>query len=178
MLAHVEVGAPSAARHRTASFQFTREGRAIGIAQCFVPATPVAQSSHLRSDEHYTTNHVCALYYSLGPCSVISGNSHIQRKRRAKQRKESHMSSEVIPISHILSSDVAFKGDAYLVFEEEDVLDYSSNVPYFVFDVAVPEEKRERIQQRLREAVGEDRAAELVHLLDDRGWSTSFLYLG
>ena len=88
------------------------------------------------------------------------------------------MSSEVIPISHILSSDVAFNGDAYLVFEEEDVLDYSSNVPYFVFDVAVPEEKRERIQQRLREAVGEDRAAELVHLLEDRAWSTSFLYLG
>lgn len=88
------------------------------------------------------------------------------------------MSSEVIPISHVLSGDTAFSGEAYLVFEEEGVLDYSSNVPYFVFDVAVPVDKRTRIQERLREAVGDDGATELVRLLEDRAWSTSFLYLG
>ncbi len=88
------------------------------------------------------------------------------------------MSSEVIHISHVTSSETVFSGEAYSVFEEEGTLHFSSDAPYFVFDVAVPEEKRERIQQRLREAVGEDRAAELVHLLEDRAWSTSFLYLG
>lgn len=88
------------------------------------------------------------------------------------------MSSEVIPVSHVTSSDTAFSGEVYSAFEDEGLLHFSSNAPYFVFDVAVPEEKRERIQQRLREAVGEDRAAELVHLLEDRAWSTSFLYLG
>lgn len=88
------------------------------------------------------------------------------------------MSSEVIPISHITSSDTAFSGEAYSVFEEEGVLNFSSNAPFFVFDVAVPEEKRTLIQQRLVETVGEERATELVHLLEDRAWSTSFLYLG
>lgn len=88
------------------------------------------------------------------------------------------MSSEVIPISQVTSSDTAFSGEAYSVFEEEGVLHFSSDAPYFVFDVAVPEDKRALIQQRLVETVGEDRAAELVHLLEDRAWSTSFLYLG
>ena len=88
------------------------------------------------------------------------------------------MSSEVIPIAHILSSVGSFDGEAYLVFEEEDVLDYSSNVTYLVSDVAVPTDKRARIKQRLRHAVGEERAAKLVHFLEDRDWNTSFLYLG
>ncbi len=88
------------------------------------------------------------------------------------------MSSDVIPIARILNSDSPFNGEAYLVFEDEKVLDYSSNVPCFVFDVAVPVEKRPRVQQRLHEALGEERAAELVQFLEERAWDTSFLCLG
>lgn len=88
------------------------------------------------------------------------------------------MSSEVIPIASVSSSDVAFTGDAYLAFEEEGVLDNSSNVPYFVFEVAVPAEKRARIAARLRTDLGDQSAAEMIAFLEARDWNTSFLYLG
>lgn len=87
------------------------------------------------------------------------------------------MSSEVIPIANVLNSGVAFTGDAYLAFEDEGVL-HHTDVPYFVFEVAVPAARRERIAARLRADLGDDSASDMIAFLEARDWSTCFLYLG
>jgi|CXWL01.1.fsa_nt_gi hypothetical protein len=88
------------------------------------------------------------------------------------------MSAEVIPVANIQSAGLWYHRDVFELFEEEGLTDHLTPKPYFLFDVAVPEARREAITRRIQQDLSPQDAADLLAFLQYMEWDASFLFLG
>ena len=88
------------------------------------------------------------------------------------------MSAEVIPIANVQSNGPQYHRDVYEIFEEEHLTNHLTPKPYFLFDVTVPEARREAITRRIQHDLDPQEAADLIAFLQGMDWEASFLYLG